>query len=283
MNLMRRHMLLLSSVVWTVVAAIGAETPPTTLCSNSGIVSATEPTVLRVVSYNIHLCGVGMDDKRDLARQAEVLRPLKPDIVLLQEVDRRSLRSGLVDGAKEIGDALGMQNYFARAIPLKLGDYGNAILTRFEIAGEPRIVDLPGGAEHRVALLLPLRVPTAAGVREVLVGCVHLDFRSDDEMAPNGEKLATLLATETCPVIFGGDINFWPGSRTVRALEAQLSRPPKTGPVATFPADQPRSEIDHLFVRPAAAFVVRESRVVPEPMASDHRPVLLEVELLPAR
>ncbi len=247
-----------------------------------GVLPAADPTVIRVVSYNIHLCGVGMDGKRDLARQAEVLRPLKPDVVLLQEVDRRSLRSGGVDGAKDIGEALGLKHHFAKAIPLKLGEYGNAILTRYEVAGEPRIVDLPGGAEHRVALLLPLRVPTASGDREVLVGCVHLDFRSDAEMAPNGEKLATLLATETRPVIFGGDINFQPGSRTVRSLETQLVRPPKVGPSATFPADKPRTEIDHLFIRPSSAFRVRESRAVPEPMASDHLPVLLEVELLPA-
>lgn len=240
---------------------------------------AAEPTVIRVVSYNIHLCGVGMDGKRDLARQAEVLRPLRPDIVLLQEVDRRSLRSGMVDGAKELGEALGLRHHFAKAIPLKLGDYGNAILTRYETAGEPRIIDLPGGAEHRVALLLPLRVPTTSGAREVLVGCVHLDFRSDAEMAPNGEKLAGLLAAETRPVIFGGDINFPPGSRTVRALESQLVRPSKTGPVMTFPADDPRVEIDHLFLRPADAFKVRECRVVPEAMASDHRPVVMEVEL----
>ncbi len=240
---------------------------------------AAEPTVIRVVSYNIHLCGVGMDGKRDLARQAEVLRPLRPDIVLLQEVDRRSLRSGLVDGARELGEALGLRHHFAKAIPLKLGDYGNAILTRYEVAGEPRIIGLPGGAEHRVALLLPLRVPTSDGPREVLVGCVHLDFRSDAEMAPNGERLATLLAAETRPVIFGGDINFRPGSRTVRALEAALARVPMTGPSATFPADRPQVAIDHLFVRPSA-FKVREGRVVPEAMASDHRPVLAELELL---
>lgn len=243
---------------------------------------ASEPTVIRVVSYNIRLCGVGMDGKRDLVRQAEVLRPLRPDIVLLQEVDRRSLRSGLVDGAKELGEALGLRHHFAKAIPLQLGDYGNAILTRYEVVGEPRIVGLPGGAEHRVALLLPLRVPTADGHRELLVGCVHLDFRSDAEMAPNAEKLATLLAAETRPVIFGGDINFRPGSRTVRALEAALTRVPMTGSAATFPADRPQVAIDHLFFRPAAAFRVREGRVVPEAMASDHRPVLAELELLPA-
>lgn len=244
---------------------------------------AAEPTVIRVVSYNIHLCGVGMDGKRDLARQAEVLRVLKPDIVLLQEVDRRSLRSGWVDGAKELGQALGLKHHFAKAIPLQFGDYGNAILTRYEVAGEPHLIPLPGGAEPRVALLLPLRVPTAAGVREILVGCVHLDFRSDIEMTPNGEKLATLLVAETRPVIFGGDINFRPGSRTVRALEVALTRVSLPSPAATFPAPQPRVEIDHLFIRPATAWRVRASRVIPEALASDHRPIFAEFELLPAQ
>lgn len=242
---------------------------------------AAEPTVIRVVSYNIRTGGVGMDGRRDLARQAEVLRALKPDIVLLQEVDKGARRSDRVDCAKVLGDALGLRSHFAQAIPLQGGAYGNAILARYEPAGEPRVVGLPGGAEHRVALLLPLRVPTAEGPREVLVGCVHLDFRSDDEMAPNGEKLATLLAAETRPVIFGGDINFWPGTRTLAALERRLARPPKTGPVATYPADKPRGEIDHLFIRPGEAFKVRECRVVPEAVASDHRPVVLELELRP--
>jgi endonuclease/exonuclease/phosphatase family metal-dependent hydrolase len=248
----------------------------------TGALSAAEPTVIRVVSYNIRLCGVGMDGKRDLARQAEVLRPLKPDIVLLQEVDRRSLRSGMVDGAKELGEALGLKHHFAKAIPLQLGDYGNAILTRYESAGDTRVVELSGGAERRVALLLPLRVPTATGEREVLIGCVHLDFRSDIEMEPNGVKLATLLATETRPIIFGGDINFRPGSRTVRALEVALTRLPMPPPAATYPADNPRVEIDHLFIRPASAWRSRECRVIPEALASDHRPVFAELELLPS-
>lgn len=241
---------------------------------------AAEPTVLRVVSYNIRLGGMGMDDRRDLGRTASVLRALRPDIVLLQEVDQGARRSGGQDVAKVLADALGMTSHFGPAIPLQGGFYGNAILSRHPAAGSVRLIDLPGGAEHRVAMLLPIRVPSAEGAREVLVGCVHLDFRSDAEMAPNGEKLAALLAAEARPVIFGGDINFRPGSRTVRALETALTRLAPEGPAATFPADRPQVAIDHLFVRPSAAFKVRESRVVPEPAASDHRPVMAELELL---
>ena len=242
---------------------------------------AAEPTVVRVVSYNIRVGGMGMDGKRDLGRTAEVLRALRPDIVLLQEVDQGARRSGSVDVAKVLGDALGLRSHFGPAIPLQGGFYGNALLSRFPAAGPVRLVDLPGGAEHRVALLLPLRIPTPAGEREVLAGSVHLDFRSDAEMLPNAEKLAALLAAETRPVIFGGDINFWPGTRTLGALEARLTRLAKPKPAGTYPADKPRGEIDHLFVHPAAAWRVRESRVVPEAVASDHRPIVAEIELLP--
>ena len=247
----------------------------------ASVLPAAEPTVLRVVSYNIHLAGVGMDGRRDLARQAEVIRALRPDIVLLQEVDRGARRSDRVDAAKVIGDALGMRSHFAPAIPLQGGDYGNALLTRLEAAGEDRMVNLGGGAENRVALLVPLRIPTPSGPREILAGCVHLDFRSDAEMEPNAVRLAALLGDEARPVVFGGDINFWPGTRTLAALEARLVRVTKQGPAATFPADKPKGEIDHLFVHPAAAWRVRESRVVPEAVASDHRPILAEIELLP--
>ena len=223
-----------------------------------------------------------MDGERDLARTAGVLRALRPDIVLLQEVDRGARRSGGVDVAKVLGDALGLRSHFGAAIPLQGGTYGNAVLTRFPAAGPDRVIDLPGGAEHRVALFVPLRIPVGPSEREVLVGCVHLDFRSDREMAPNGQKLASLLGDDPRPVIFGGDINFWPGTRTLGALESRLTRLPKMGPTGTYPADNPRGEIDHLFVHPAAAWRVRESRVVPEAVASDHRPVVAEVELLPA-
>lgn len=243
--------------------------------------AAADPTVLRVVSYNIRTGGVGMDDKRDLARQAAVLKALKPDIVLLQEVDVGAKRSGKVDTAGVIAEALGFKSYFTQAIPLQGGSYGVAVLTAFP-AGPFTTQRFLGGAEPRVALLLPVRVPTSAGERELLVVCTHLDFRSDDEMEPCAKQLANVLAVEQRPVVLGGDMNFWPGSKVITALEKQLTLIPKTGERATYPADKPKSDIDHFFVRPAAAFKVRESRVVPESVASDHRPILVELEWLPS-
>jgi endonuclease/exonuclease/phosphatase family metal-dependent hydrolase len=50
----------------------------------------------------------------------------------------------------------------------------------------------------------------------------------------------------------------------------------------TFPVSEPRKSIDHVLVKPAARWRVVESRVIDEPVASDHRPVLVTVELLSA-
>jgi endonuclease/exonuclease/phosphatase family metal-dependent hydrolase len=240
------------------------------------VLPAAEPAVIRVASYNIRVGGMGMDGKRDLARTAGVLRALKPDIVLLQEVDLNAKRSGKVDVPKVLADALGMRSYFGEAMPFQGGSYGCAVLTRLP-AGQGGVATLrfTGGSEPRVALAVPLRV--SEGGPEFLAVSTHLDFRSAKEVEPHARQLADFLAADPRPSVLGGDFNFEPGSPVIAALDARLRRVPFSGPDATFPSDKPSKRIDHFFVHPAARFDIRECRVVPEPVASDHAPILLEV------
>lgn len=240
----------------------------------------SEPAVIRVVSYNIRVGGMGMDGKRDLARTAGVLRALKPDIVLLQEVDLNARRSGKVDVPKVLADALGMRPYFAEAMPFQGGSYGCALLSRLPAGqGEPRVLRFVGGSEPRVALAVPLRA--GPGGTEFLAVSTHLDFRSAKEVEPHARQLAEFLAADPRPSILGGDFNFEPGSTVLAALDARLARIPFAGDGATFPADKPTAPIDHFYVHPAARFQARECRVIPEGVVSDHRPILLEVALKP--
>jgi|SRR5882672_3831007 len=55
-------------------------------------VSASARKSFRVMAYNINV-GVGMDEKLDLERIANVINNEHPDLVGLQEVDRPSLRN----------------------------------------------------------------------------------------------------------------------------------------------------------------------------------------------
>ena len=64
----------------------------------------------RIVTYNIHRC-VGVDRKLDVARVAETIGALEPDIVALQEVDVGRARSEGVDQAHEIAQRLKMTSH----------------------------------------------------------------------------------------------------------------------------------------------------------------------------
>ncbi|MEX2025646.1 MAG: endonuclease/exonuclease/phosphatase family protein, partial [Pirellulaceae bacterium] len=61
---------------------------------------------LRVLTYNIHH-GEGIDGKLDLPRIARVIESVDPDLVALQEVDRRVERTGSVDQPAELARLTG--------------------------------------------------------------------------------------------------------------------------------------------------------------------------------
>jgi endonuclease/exonuclease/phosphatase family metal-dependent hydrolase len=57
------------------------------------------------------------------------------------------------------------------------------------------------------------------------------------------------------------------------------SLPDKGEDRLTFSSDDPRREIDFIGYRPDEVFEVVESRVIDEPVVSDHRPVLLVLRM----
>jgi endonuclease/exonuclease/phosphatase family metal-dependent hydrolase len=91
-----------------------------------------EAQSIAILSYNIHY-GEGMDGKIDLRRIAAVIKSVSPDAVALQEVDRRTERSGGVDQAVELEQLTGLKMIFGRTVELQGGEYGNAILSRLPI------------------------------------------------------------------------------------------------------------------------------------------------------
>lgn len=232
--------------------------------------SASTQPPLTVVTYNIRH-GRGADDTVNLARTAAVLRDLAPDVVALQEVDDRVTRSGGTDQAAALGGLLGMEHAFGSFFDYQGGQYGMAILSRHPI----RLVEpirLPDGNEPRVALLVEVELPGGERLRVINV---HFDWvASDSFRLPQARALAGHLDTLAGPWIVLGDFNDLPGSPTLalfRERAEEAAKPPGAG--ATYPASAPEREIDYIFAAPRAAWVVGVAEVIPEAVASDHRPV----------
>jgi endonuclease/exonuclease/phosphatase family metal-dependent hydrolase len=240
----------------------------------------------RIVTYNVHRC-VGNDRRLDVARIAEVLAKLEPDIVALQELDVGRARTGGVDQAHEIGRRLDMACHFHAALKVEEELYGDAILTAYP----ERLIQagpLPGhpgtsALEPRGALWVEVEIDG----RAVQIINTHLGLvpREQQEQA---SYLAgpSWLAHPRCtgPRILLGDFNATAASVVYRTLTARLSAArrlaPKLTPTSTFPSQLPVLRIDHLFVS-------RDIRVTDvfapyEPLtrrASDHLPLVMDFEL----
>ena len=114
---------------------------------------------LSVATYNIKDGRHKIDDaaekrtvRENLENIAKLIVQYSPDIIGLQEVDNMADRTGKVDQIKLLSELTGYPYYqFTKAINIKGGEYGHAILSRYPIVSHDVVV-LPAfksGQEQR--------------------------------------------------------------------------------------------------------------------------------------
>jgi endonuclease/exonuclease/phosphatase family metal-dependent hydrolase len=247
------------------------------------------PTEIRVVTYNIHH-GEGTDRKFDLPRIAQRIIAEKPNIVALQEVDQRTRRASGVDQPAEFGRLLDMHPVFGRNIDFEGGGYGTAVFTNLPIRSSESVKlksyypPTAENAEQRGVQVLDLGDKNGPGL---LFLCTHLDYRPpDDERMNSAITINELIQKHDEPAIIAGDFNAAPQSRVIREfaklwkIAGHESADDPTR-ILTFPSDKPDRCIDYIMCRPANRWQVVEVRVLDEPVASDHRPLLAVLKLKP--
>lgn len=163
-------------------------------------------------------------------------------------------------------------------------DRGNAILSTLPI-DDPRAIELPFGRQRHVAVEARVMVP---GLPPLRVLSLHLDpsgHRSEDAVA-----LATYLGEPGQAggaIAIGGDLNTWFGRRedafkTISAAvpeEACGRTKTNTWPWRlSGPLGWWRGRLDYLF-NTLPADVRRSCETVPRQFGSDHRPVVMVIDV----
>ncbi len=245
------------------------------------ILADDSPQRLRVLSYNIHH-GEGVDGVLDLPRIARVIRSVDPHVVALQEVDQNVERTGTVDQPTELARLTEMEVAFGANIELQGGHYGNAILSRLPVVRHTnhRLPNRDDG-EQRGVLAAELALPGTDESLRFLA--THFDHRRDDRERLASAKAVDMIVSREprMPTILAGDLNDVPSSRVLGAFSGIWKRA-NDEPLATIPVDRPTRQIDYILVRPAERWRVIDVRVLEESVASDHRAIFAELELMPA-
>lgn len=196
---------------------------------------------------------------------AAAVAGLGADVVALQEVDRRVVRSWFADQAAVAARRGGLAAHFAPARGLGPGGrYGNALLVRGRTL-RTEVMALPGGGEARVAVFASV----VTGDSRLTVVSTHLQNRAAGaDTAPRQlDALLAHLENWPTPWCVMGDLNLRDAA-VLPALGAAGLRAAPTGP--TFPADAPRVRIDWIAAR---GVEIVDAEVV-EARASDHRAVV---------
>jgi endonuclease/exonuclease/phosphatase family metal-dependent hydrolase len=250
--------------------------------------SAPEPRPagsVRLLVYNIH-AGKDAAGVDNLAGVAELVRRTGADLVLLQEVDNGTRRSGSVDQPAVLAERTGFHVAFGSALDYDGGKYGVAILSRWPIVAET-LIHLPvtppqtragGSHEPRGAL----RVVVASPAGRMAIIDTHLDPTGDDrwrrQEADSIVSIAAQARAREPMVIVGGDFNSTPESAVQRAVRAGGLRDAwdvcASGDGLTYPAEAPTKRIDYLYL--TADIGCAGARVV-ETRVSDHRPLVVDV------
>jgi len=235
---------------------------------------------LRVLSYNIHH-GRGSDGRIDLERIAGVIRAADPDLVALQEVDDRTTRSGGIDQRSEIGRLTGLHAVFGKAMDYAGGGYGVAVLSRWPIeSSATHALPFTEPHEPRCALEVCVALPDGSGT--IRFFGTHLDHTADPaDRIRQAQAIADLVARGSEePVVLAGDLNDLPGSETLAVFGEPWLDATAGDPAPTWPADAPRKKIDYVLAAPADRWRFVSAEVIDERAASDHRPLLVVLELL---
>ena len=229
--------------------------------------SAQAQNTLKLMSYNIKNAN-GMDNVCNFQRIANVINNASPDVVAIQEVDSMTNRSGQKYVLGEIADRTQMHGYFAPAIDYDGGKYGIGLLTK-QVPLRLQTLPLPGREEARTLIL--------AEFTDYIYCCTHMSLTEEDRMK-SLELVKAFTSSSTKPLFLAGDMNAEPESGFIKKLQKdfQILSNPKQH---TFPAPDPKETIDYIATlkQNAKGFAVISAKVINEPMASDHRPILVEL------
>jgi endonuclease/exonuclease/phosphatase family metal-dependent hydrolase len=235
-----------------------------------------------VATYNVHRwTGLNGRGRPDPARAGFVISALDADVIALQEVPRplegpdpvlRPLEGP--DPLQVLADALGFHVAFAATRVHKRGELGNAILSRWPLAGV-LMIDLSfSRLERRVAVTAQF----GRGEGRLYIVATHLAL-GDRTRHRQVRSLLDHPQLRDQPTVLMGDMNAWRRCRAMRALDDELRDHDNPKWPASFPSARPVLALDRIYSRGVRLVELAAHKSRAARRASDHLPIVARVRI----
>lgn len=235
--------------------------------------------VVRVLSFNI-LHGATTQGDFDLDVIARVIQDAKPDLVALQEVDFKTNRALKYDLVTELAWRTQLIPLFGKAMDFDGGEYGEGILSTYTFL-RTRNVALPYSPGNEPRAALEIVTTLESGDTIAFVG-THLDhLRDEADRLAQVEEINAVFSQNSYPTLLAGDLNALPGSAPIMRLKEMWTATDNSeNPAFTYSSANPTKKIDYVMFYPKNRWRVLETKVIQDPIASDHCAYLVVLELL---
>ena len=229
---------------------------------------------MKLMTFNTQHCLNYLKRTIDFDVMAEAIRQCRADIVGLNEMRGAGPHPEFAPQVDILAGKTGLTHYFfAPALHMRAGTYGNGLLSREPIESaeiimipDPNPRKYDGYYETRCLLKAKL-----AGGITVLV--THFGL-NPDEQENAVQTILQHITDEKC--ILMGDFNVLPDNPVLKSIRARMVDVSDfiRGDKNTFPSDVPDRKIDYIFVTHDIEVLRAE---VPPIVASDHRPHTAEI------
>lgn len=249
-------------------------TPHLCLLRAPSVATPTEPTTrtITVATYNVHRwTGLNGRGPMDPARAAFVISEVNADVVALQEAMRPH---GGEDPLVAIADAMGLHLAFAATRVHKRGEIGNAILSRWPIAGVSMLDLSLSRIESRIAVSARFRF--GRGALDIVATHLALGDRTRHRQV---RMLLDHPELRTAPTLLLGDMNAWRKCKATQALDAEFDEHHNREWPPSFPSAAPVFALDRVYSRGVEVLDVAAHMSRAAQRASDHLPIVARVRL----
>ena len=241
---------------------------------------------LKVMTYNIYGARLTNGDKL-----GEVIKKYSPDLIVLQEVDKNTIRSNKRDVTEDIAKKLGYDYYyFQKTLDFNGGEFGISIISKYPI-DRYYTYELPSvGSEKRS--LLGVQISKDVFGKTVTVINAHLNYQENIKSEETDEVLAVTNIFEGDVKFLAGDFNMLPTSESYSKYLKKWtdSYTEKKGSPSNseIEKDKQRNEkdtrIDYIFGDKSKNWKVNKSFFVKDESEkwdelSDHVPYMAEFEI----